>query len=201
MPYCTLPVSTAILLATVPMAMSAETGITPPEIFIQQHHEHSPRAYSKPVSIEAGRLVRHGVDRRTGQLHSQMSRDNGRTWGEERFECEVPRGTYMVLPLLSRDGEIHLASMVGRGDGREIVVDRFIDVASANRQQTSPVGEAQPHFQGLLWRVARFQATERRSTRLPICLVGSEAAVCAARRGELVHSLLLGRWRPEVDKV
>ena len=128
MPYCTLPVSTAILLATVPMAMSAETGITPPEVFLQQHHEHSPRAYSNPVSIEAGTLVRYGVDRRTGQLHSQISRDNGRTWGEERFECEVSRRTYMVLPLLSRDGEIHLASMVGRGDGREIAVDRFIDV-------------------------------------------------------------------------
>ncbi|NLX95438.1 MAG: hypothetical protein GXY83_04610 [Rhodopirellula sp.] len=37
-------------------------------------------------------------------------------------------GTYAVVPLLSRDGEIHLASMVVRGSGRAIAVDRFIDI-------------------------------------------------------------------------
>ena len=72
---CPLPVSTAILLATVPVAMSAETEITPPDVFIQQHHEHSPRSYSNPVALATGKLIRYGVDRRAGRLVEFDRRD------------------------------------------------------------------------------------------------------------------------------
>jgi hypothetical protein len=126
--HCRLLLCTAILLMPIPVARTAETGITAPEVFIQQHHEHSPLTYSNPVSLKEGTLIRYGLDRRTNRLHSQISNDGGRSWGEAKFECETLPGTHMVLPLLSRDGEIHLASMVGRGDGRQIAVDRFIDI-------------------------------------------------------------------------
>ena len=112
----------------IPVARTAETGITRPGVFIQQHHEHSPLAYSNPAGLKEGTLIRYGVDRRKNHLYSQISNDGGRTWGEDKFECSVLPGTYMVLPLLGRDGEMHLASMVGRGDGQQIAVDRFIDI-------------------------------------------------------------------------
>ncbi len=107
---------------------SAETEITPPKVFIQQHHEHSPLTYSNPTGLGDGTLIRYGVDRRENRLQSQTSRDGGRTWGKETFECGIMPGTYMVMPLVSRDGEMHLASMVARGDGHKIAVDRFIDI-------------------------------------------------------------------------
>ena len=109
-------------------SVTAETDVTRPKVFIQQHHEHSALTYSKPASLKEGTLIRYGVDRRENQLYSQISKDGGRTWGEDQAECKILPGTYMVLPLLSRDGEMHLASMVGRGEGREIAVDRFIDI-------------------------------------------------------------------------
>ncbi|MFV2065981.1 MAG: sialidase family protein, partial [Pirellulales bacterium] len=123
-----LRICMGILLAAGSLATAAETHITPPTVFLQQHHEHLPVTYSNPISLKDGTLIRYGVGRRKNRLHSQTSNDGGRSWGEEKFECELLPGTYMVLPLLSRDGEIHLASMVGRGDGREIAVDRFIDI-------------------------------------------------------------------------
>ncbi|NUQ63856.1 MAG: exo-alpha-sialidase [Pirellulales bacterium] len=121
-------VSTTVFLAAVPLARAAETDITPPEVFIQQHHEHSPRSYSNPVRLEDGTLVRYGVDRRENRFHSQTSSDGARTWGKEKVEGEAPPGAYGIVPLLGRDGEIHLAWMVGRGSGRAIAVDRFIDI-------------------------------------------------------------------------
>jgi len=121
-------VSTVILLVTIPVASAAETGVTRPKVFFQQHDEHSPLTYSKPASLDERTLVRYGVDRPKNRLYSQISNDGGRTWGEDRAECKILPGTYMVLPLVSRDGEMHVASMVGRGDGRQIAVDRFIDI-------------------------------------------------------------------------
>ena len=121
-------VSTTTLLAAVSLTRATETGITPPEVYVQQHYEHSPLTYSNPTRLEDGTLVRYGVDRLTNRLRSQTSSDGGRTWGEEKSEGEVLPGTYGVVPLLSRDGEIHLASMVARGSGRAIAVDRFIDI-------------------------------------------------------------------------
>jgi hypothetical protein len=125
---CALLVCTALLPAAGSAAGAVETDVTPPAVFIQQHHEHSPLTYSNPAGLEDGTLIRYGVDRRNNRLHSQTSSDGGRTWGKQKLECEVLPGTYMVMPLLSRDGEIHLASMVGRGHGRKIAVDRFIDI-------------------------------------------------------------------------
>lgn len=121
-------IQTAILLAAASASWAAETPVTPPEVFIQQQHEHSPLTYSNPARLEDGTLIRYGVDRRKNRLNSQTSSDGGRTWGEATFECEILPGTYNVMPLMSHDGEIHLASMVARGDGRKIAVDRFIDI-------------------------------------------------------------------------
>ena len=123
-----LRVSAIILFTVGSTAWAAETPVTPPEVFIQQQHEHSLLTYSNPARLADGTLIRYGVDRRENRLNSQTSSDGGRTWGEATFECELLPGTYMVMPLASRDGEIHLASMVGRGDGRNIAVDRFIDI-------------------------------------------------------------------------
>lgn len=111
-----------------PAAEPPETPIGPPQVFIQEHHEHSVVTYSNPARLEDGALIRYGVDRSRNRLLSQTSKNGGRTWSENKDECEALPGTYGVLPLLSRDGEIHLAAMVGRGDGREIAVDRFIDI-------------------------------------------------------------------------
>ena len=105
-----------------------ESAVTPPEVFLQPHHEHSTLTYSNPARLPDGKLVRFGVDRRKNRLLSETSTDGGRTWGNERFETDVLPGTYCVLPLVDSDGEFHLASMVGRGDGRRIAVDRFIDI-------------------------------------------------------------------------
>ena len=100
----------------------------PPEVFVQTHHEHSRVTYSNPVVLEDGTLARYGVDRHVNKLHSQTSADGGRTWSEDRFECDVMPGMLSGIPLLSRDGEIHIAALALRGKGNRIAVDRFIDV-------------------------------------------------------------------------
>lgn len=105
-----------------------EAAISPPRVFLQPHDEHSSVAYSNPTRLSDGRLLRFGVDRPNSRLLSQTSVDGGRIWSKEERETEVLPGTYCVLPLLDGDGEIHLASMVGRGEGRRIAVDRFIDI-------------------------------------------------------------------------
>jgi len=79
--HCWLLVSTAIVLVPIPVARTAETGIIRPEVFIQQHHEHSPLAYSNPAGLKEGTLIRYGVDRRKNHLYSQISNDGGRTCG------------------------------------------------------------------------------------------------------------------------
>ncbi len=104
----------------------AEAGS--PEVFLQPHDEHSSIRYSNPVLLPEGNLVRYGVDAERDELTSHVSEDGGRTWGEGHTECTLPDRTYCVVPLLDRDGEIHLVSMVGRGEGHIIAVDRFIDV-------------------------------------------------------------------------
>ncbi len=126
-------VTTAILFGSSAFGQSAETmkmeqQASPPEVFIQKHHEHSLVTYSNPTVFGDDTLIRYGIDRRKNRLYSQISSDGGRSWSKDKFECEVLPGTYMVMPLLSRDGEIHLASMVSRGKGRKIAVDRFIDI-------------------------------------------------------------------------
>ncbi|MBN2295008.1 MAG: exo-alpha-sialidase [Pirellulales bacterium] len=124
---------TVLVVCTVAQGQATEIEVSkkapsPPEVFIQKHNEHSLVTYSNPVSLGDGTLLRYGVDRRENRLYSQISSDGGRTWSKDKFECEAMPGTYMVMPLLSHDGEIHLASMVSRGNGSKIAVDRFIDI-------------------------------------------------------------------------
>ena len=126
-------VTIAILIAATAFGQSTEAKKAksqgkPPEVFIQRHHEHSPVSYSNPTVFDDGTLIRYGVDRRKNRLYSQTSGDGGRTWSKDKFQCEVPPGTGTVMPLLSREGEIHLALMVSRGKGRKIAVNRFIDI-------------------------------------------------------------------------
>ena len=116
----------ALLLA----GSSASVGqgdISPPEVFLQGHDEHSVVRYSNPVQFPDGTLVRYSVDGDSDQLVSHVSEDGGRAWKPLKVECSLLPQTYMVLPLLAHDGEVHLISMVGRGEG-EIAVTRFIDV-------------------------------------------------------------------------
>ena len=100
----------------------------PPEVFLQSHDEHSSVRFSNPVLLTEGVLVRYGVDTERDELSSQESKDGGRTWGKLKRECELLDDTYTVVPLLDHEREVHLLSMVGRGQGRKIAVDRFIDV-------------------------------------------------------------------------
>ena len=106
----------------------ALASVDPPEVLLQTHDEHSPVRYSNPVMLPDGHLVRYGVDTERDELSSHLSGDGGRTWEEGKTECKLLDRTYTVVPLLDSDGEIHLISMVGRGQGRNIAVDRFIDV-------------------------------------------------------------------------
>lgn len=101
---------------------------SPPEVFTQAHHEHSRVTYTNPVALRDGTLARYGVDRDTNKLHSQTSHDGGRTWGEDHVECDVFPGMLSGIPLLAHDGEIHITALALRGKGRQIAVDRFIDV-------------------------------------------------------------------------
>jgi len=122
----------AFMMAVFSIVASASHGAQdvagPPEVFLQTHDEHSSVRYSNPVMLPDGTLVRYGVDTERDELSSHQSTDGGRTWGEGTTECALLDGTYTVVPLLDHDGEVHLLSMVGRGQGRNIAVDRFIDV-------------------------------------------------------------------------
>ena len=117
-----------VALAVMCLAVGAqESGPAEPEVFLQGHDEHSKVRFSNLVQMPDETLLRYGIDTTSNQMLSQTSADGGRTWGELKPECAVPPQTYMVYPLLSKDGEIHLLSMVGRGQG-EVAVTRFIDV-------------------------------------------------------------------------
>ena len=131
--FLTTAVGTIAVFGVGPVVDSAEkhcpkSAVTPPQVFLQPHHEHSQTAYSNPTRLPDGVLIRYAVDRKENQLRSQTSADGGRTWSKETFETEILPQTYCVIPLLSADGEMHLASMVLRGEGRQLAVDRFIDV-------------------------------------------------------------------------
>jgi len=106
----------------------AQGDVGPPEVFLQTHDEHSSIRYSNPVMLPGGSLVRYGVDTERDEISSHLSKDGGRTWGERKAEGKLPDRTYTVVPLLDHDGEVHLLSMVGRGQGRNVAVDHFIDV-------------------------------------------------------------------------
>ncbi len=118
-----------ILVLLLTQVVHGEQDISPPEVFLQQHHEHSTVTYSNPARLPDGTLIRYGVDRRKNQLYSQTSSDGGRRWSDDKFECEAVPGMGGGIPLLSQNGEIHLAALALRsGGGRQIAVDRFIDV-------------------------------------------------------------------------
>lgn len=116
------------LLGDESQAGVSDSDPAPPEVLIQGLETHPLSRYSNPARLSDGTLIRYGINGREHRLYSQTSSDGGRTWGNDRFECEVLKGTGSALPLVSDDGEIHLASMVVRGDGRAIAVDRFIDI-------------------------------------------------------------------------
>jgi len=117
-----------VVLAMIGLAVGAQDQEpAEPEVFLQGHDEHSAVRFSNLVQMPDETLLRYGIDTASDQMLSQTSEDGGRTWGEPKPECAVPPRTFMVFPLLDRDGEIHLLSMVGRGQG-EIAVTYFIDV-------------------------------------------------------------------------
>lgn len=117
-----------LLVMVTGVLQAAESPVSPPEVFLQGHDEHSPVRYSNPVLLPHGPLVRYSVDVNSNQLVLHTSQDGGHTWKRGKVECQVLPRTYGVVPLLDRNGEIHLLSMVGRGEGQQTAVDFFIDV-------------------------------------------------------------------------
>ncbi len=118
----------AVCFAGVFALHAVAADIAPPEVFLQPHDEHSTIRYSNPILLPDGVLVRYGADTKRNELTSHQSKDGGRTWGPTKTECKILDQTYCIVPLLDRDGEVHLVSMVVRGEGKIIAVDRFIDV-------------------------------------------------------------------------
>jgi len=63
------------------------------------------------------------------ELAGKCTMDNGRTWTPPATLMRLPADNWSTpLPLLTRDGELHLFWMVARGARRKPAIDYFIDI-------------------------------------------------------------------------
>jgi hypothetical protein len=102
-----------------------------------------------------------------GKNFSRTSSDGGRTWSERKLEYEGPAGH---LPLVDRQGEIHLVAQLGRHEGpadkrSDPGVNFFIDVWHVkSRDGRTSWEKPKPVWQGYCGSINGF--TELKSGRL-----------------------------------